>query len=167
MPTLIFVIALIHALGAGIGAAGITFAEVRYLKAVADGNIDTHERDYIRTTFWALRWGMAIVLLSSIALGIVQYQLPGAPQAVLAVSFWASTTIALVIILAGYALAKGIMPWSIASALGFAGWWMILLIDAWRGLASGYVALLFIYILFVFASMLVWGYARIFVKKQA
>jgi len=167
MPTLINVLSVIHALGAAVGAGGITFAEILYLKASADGRIDERERDYIRTTFWALKWGMATVLLSAIALIIAQYQIPAQAQAVTTPAFWAQLTLALVVLLAGYELARKRAPWLVATSFGFAAWWMILILDAWRGADAGYLALLFFYLLAAFISMGAWGYARMLITKPS
>ena len=166
METLIAILSLVHTLGAAIGAAGITFAEVLYLKVSADGRIDDRERDYIRTTFWALKWGMATVLVSAIALIIAQYQDSAAMQAVVTPAFWASLTLALVVLLSGYELAMKRIPWLVATSFGFAAWWMILILDAWKGLDAGYLGLLFFYLLFAFLSMGAWGYARLFLTKS-
>jgi hypothetical protein len=159
------VLALVHTLGAALGAAGVTFAEILYLKASADGRIDRRERDYVRAAFWALKWGMGVVLLSSIALIFAQYAAGGA-QLVLMPAFWASLTLALVILLCGYELSKKRIPWAVATGFGFAAWWAILAIDAWRGIPLGYGPILFSYLVFAFISMGAWGYARLFVTRS-
>jgi hypothetical protein len=165
MEAVIPFLVLVHTLGAALGAAGITFAEVLYLKASADGRIDRRERDYVRSAFWALKWGMGAVLLSSIAVIFAQYA-AGGEQLVLLPAFWASLTLALVILLCGYELARKRIPWTVATGFGFAAWWAILVIDAWRGIPLGYVSILLSYLVFAFLSMGAWGYARMFVTRS-
>lgn len=166
MPTLLAVLSVIHTLGAAIGAAGITFAEITYLKATADGRIDSRERNYIRTTFWALKWGMATVLVSSVAIIFLQYQDATATQTVMTPAFWTQLTLTLVVLLAGYELAKKRVPWLVATSFGFAAWWMILVLDAWHGVSGGYLAFVFFYLLFAFVSLGVWGYLRMVLTKH-
>ena len=166
MELFIPLLAALHTLGAGIGACGITFAELMYLKAAADGTIDDRERAYIRTAFWALRTGLVAVLLSGIALTLVQYQYPALPQAVLAPALWMQNTLAFVVILAGWALASKRLPWLAATALSFSAWWMIFALDAWRAQTLGYAALALLYTVAAFAAAGLLAYLRMLAGEK-
>ena len=156
----------LHTLGAALGAGGVTYAEVFYTKAVADGKIDRRERDYFETTYWALRWGMLTVLLSGIALIVVQYFLPDSPDAVLYAPLWMQNTLALVVTISAWALSRDLLPWWLGSALAFSGWWMLLILDAFRAVSVPYLTLLFAYVLAVFIAAAGWGYARVLLRKD-
>lgn len=151
----------LHTLGAALGAGGVLFAEVFYTKATADGRIDKRERAYFETTYWSLRWGMTTVLLTGIALIYIQYFLPDSPQAVLYAPLWIQNTLALFITVSAWALSRGMIPWWVGSALAFAGWWMMLILDAFQHFSFSYFTLLVVYVIAVFASAVFWGYARV------
>ncbi len=160
MQALALILAGIHAIGAALGAGGVTFAEIFYTKATADGRIDRREQEYFRATFWALQWGLLTVLISGIALTIIQYFLPNSPQAVLYAPLWMQNTLALVIIIAAWFVSRRAFPWWVGSSLIFAGWWMMLVLDAYRTASVSYFWLWWAYALLFFLSALGWGYAR-------
>jgi hypothetical protein len=156
----------LHLLGVTIGVAGITFAEIFYLKATADGRIDAREKEYIRSTFWALKWGMFIVLISGSLLILVEYQLPFMNQAVLFAPLWVQETLCLVIITSGWALVKKKVSWFVGTALAFSAWWMILILDAWHNVPLGYSSLIILYALFASLSAIILGYVRVVCNKE-
>ena len=135
-------VAALHTLGALIGVGTVTFAEIFYTKAAADGVIDHHERKYLRHLFHGLTFGMTLVLLAGIALIVLEYLVPDAPQDVLAVPFWALQTLTVFVIILAARLSKGHAQWWFASAGILTGWWMILLIDLGYLNAFGYVTTL-------------------------
>jgi hypothetical protein len=157
----------IHVIGAALGAAGVTYAEIFYTKATADGHIDRREYDYFSTTFWALRWGMTVVLVSGIALVIVQYLLPNSPEDVFYAPLWTQNTLALVITLAAWFTSRKMFPWWLGSSLAFAGWWMMLVLDGARNATFSYLHLLMVYVLLVCASAVFWGYVRVIAHKDS
>jgi hypothetical protein len=156
----------LHTIGAALGAGGALYAELFYTKAIADGRIDTHERAWFSTTYFGLAWGMLIVLLSGLALIIVQYFLPDSPQAVLYAPLWMQNTLALVVTFAAWLMSRRSLPWWLGSSLVFAGWWMMLALDAWQGVSVPYLTLLFIYVLAVFGSGFFWSYMRTVLHKK-
>ncbi len=166
MITLINIAAFVHVLGAAIGAAGITFGEIFYLKATADGRVDARERDYLHTTFFALRWGLLVILLSGIVLGTLEYAYVGAENHVISAPWWFINTLAFVIIFAGWGLMKGKVSWWIGSSLAFSAWWMVLMLDAWQitspEASFSYVALVFAYVVFALITAGALSYARFF-----
>ncbi len=167
MATFIQILAFVHVLGAAIGVAGITFAEIFYLKATADGRVDARERDYLHTTFFALKWGLLVVLLAGIALGVLSYAFPLVPVQVLSAPWWFMNTLAFSIIFAGWSMMRGAVSWWLSSSLAFSGWWMLFMLDAWQVAAPGatfsYLSLVFAYVVFAAVVAGVLSYARFFV----
>lgn len=166
LPLVATLLITVHTIGAALGAGGATYAEVFYTKAIADGVIDTRERDYFARSYWALRYGMTTVLLSGIALIVVQYFLPDSPEAVLYAPLWMQNTLALLITLCAWALSRGDIAWWLGSSIVFSGWWMILVLDAFQGFSFSYLLLLFVYVIAIFLTAAFWGYARILAHKQ-
>jgi hypothetical protein len=167
LAALATLLAGLHTIGAALGAAGATYAEVFYAKATADGRIDTREKSWIATTYWSLSWGMTVVLLTGIALTIVEYFLPDAPQGVLYAPLWMQDTLALVVTVVAWCMVQRLASWTVGSSLIFAGWWMMLALDAWRTVSVPYVWLLFVYALAVAASAALWGYVRLLFRERA
>jgi hypothetical protein len=155
-----------HTLGAALGAAGATYAEIIYTKAMADGRIDRREREYFMTTYWALQWGMLTVLVTGLALVVVQFFLPASPDATLYEPLWIQNTLALIITVSAWMLGRSFISWGIGSALVFAGWWMLLILDCFRDYSFSYLGLLFIYVFLAFCSAVFWGYARVLAHKH-
>jgi len=161
IENLIIFFTVLHTLGAALGALGVTFAEILYLKATRDGRVDAREREYIRTTFFALRWGLTLVLLSGVVLGIIEYQNPNAAQGVLFAPLWFQNTLALIIIATGYALAKNRIPWWLGSSALLTSWWFTLVIDAWRSVPFSYLSLVISFIVLTFIAAGALSYVRL------
>lgn len=162
---LITLCALLHMVGAILGALYNTFAEVFYIKAASDGNIDAHERKYLRRLFRGLHAGVIIILFASIALIVLEYLVPDAPQAVLTGPFWAVQTITLAMLLFGYELSKRAAPWWLASAAMLAGWWMLVAIDAGLFNTLGYIPILVIYAIALLVLAGIVGYVRMWIGQ--
>ena len=160
MTSLIPLLSGLHLIGTALGCGGITFAEIFYLKAAKDGRIDAAERDHIRSTYWAMKWGLSIALVAGLLLTVVQYQLQASDQAVMYAALWMQDTLAVIIIISGWALAARAFPWWLATALAFSAWWTMLLLHAWQTLPLNYLSLVFMYLLFVVATAIIFGYLR-------
>ena len=150
----------LHLLGAALGCAGITFAEILYLMATKDGRIDTREQSYIRSTYWAMKWGLSLALLSGLLLTIMQYQAALPNQVVMYSALWMQDALALFIIFSGWALAAKRASWWFATAVSFSAWWMMLLLHAWLTIPLSFASLFFLYVLFVAATAIILGYVR-------
>jgi hypothetical protein len=166
LTALATILIFIHSLGAMLGAGGITYAEVFYTKAVADGHVDRKERDYFARSYFALRYGMTTVLLTGLALIIVQYFLPNSPDEVLYAPLWMQNTLALIVTFAAWALSRDFIPWWAGSSIAFAGWWMLLILDAFALFPIPYLFLLFVFVIAVFVSAAFWGYARVWAHEH-
>jgi hypothetical protein len=163
---LIPVFALLHTLGALIGAGTTLFAEIFYTKAAADGVIDHHERKYLRHLYHGLTYGMVLVLISASALMVLEYLVPDAPQDVLAAPFWALQLLTFSIILFSYFLSKKQIQWWIASAAILTGWWLMLAIDFGFLNTFGFFSILFLYIIATIIVAGVLGYLRVLMRPK-
>jgi hypothetical protein len=150
----------LHLLGAALGCAGITFAEIFYLKATSDGRIDTREQSYIRSTYWAMKWGLSLALISGLLLTIAQYQSGSPYQIVMYSALWMQDTLALLIIFSGWALAAKRTSWWFATSVAFSAWWMMLLLHGWLTIPLSYMSLVFLYVVFAGATAIILGYFR-------
>jgi hypothetical protein len=163
----LFICAALASLGGALGAVGISFGELFYARAIADGKIENCEKEYIRATFWSLRAGMALVLIGSIGRIALQYFAWDAPQHALTDSFWMSLTLAIVVMVAGWALSSNRIPWRLGSALGFAGWWMIFVLTSWPEITEPYTVLAIAYAVAVALSALLFKTIQTLLQEAA
>ncbi len=152
---------LLHLIGTFAGVAYSTFAEIFYIKAASDGVVDKHERKYLRRLFRALSIATPVVVISSIALIVLEYLIPGGQQDVATAQFWAAQTLIVAIVLFGRTLEKRQTPWWVASSAMLVGWWMLLAIDLGYLASFGYTAIIMFYILLTFLAAGVIGYVRL------
>lgn len=166
LPLITSVLLLAHTAGAIIGAVGVTVAELLYIKATIDGRVDIRERHYIESTFFALRWGMSVLLITGFALIMCGFMFPEYNSPVLEASFWVTQTLILLVLIVGWMLARSIIVWWVGSALVFTAWWMILFLTVWELLPPSYFSLIFTYILLSFVVAGVLSYIRMIFGKR-
>jgi hypothetical protein len=156
----------LNTLGALIGTAFTTYAEIFYTRAAADDRIDHHERKYLRHLFQGLKFGMILVLVSGVALIVLEYLVPSAPQTVLTGPFWALQTLIYLIIALAWALSKKKASWWFSSAAILVGWWMMSLIDLGFLNSFNYVQIIlaFIFVTFIVAGLL--NYLRTWMRRS-
>ncbi|MEK9161128.1 MAG: hypothetical protein AAB440_03840 [Patescibacteria group bacterium] len=166
LPLIAEALLTVHALGAALGVAGVTFAEMFYTRAVVDEKIDTCEKKHILHTLWALRWGVMVTVLSGVALVTVEYYIPNAVQTVLTPSFWVIQTLTIVVIVFGVLISRSQVPWWLGSSATFTAWWMMLALHAWRGVPLSYVGLLLLYVILTLVVACVFHYLRTILKDR-
>ncbi len=125
METLISLLVFCQALGALGGALSAVWGELAYLRAMRDGKIDDAERAHLHIIAGGLRWGMLLILLSSLGLIIVAYTLRAAVQPALSASYWTLIVLAFLIIGVSWALSRRRISFALGSATLFAGWWFL------------------------------------------
>lgn len=157
--------ALVQAVGAIIGAGGSVVGELAYLKAMQDGRIDGAERRQLAIIARALRYGMILLLLGSIALVLADYSfsLPFIPA--LTTSYWLLMTLALVVIYFSWALSRRKVAFWLGSAAVFTGWWCIVFLTIGYFPELSYGASIVIYVVATafFAALL--SYARMLTAR--
>ena len=138
MEILVVIFVILQAIGAIMGAGGAIFGQLAYFRAIKDGRIDRAERDHLRIIANGLRFGMMLLLISSIALVLAAFINSDPLQPALTSSSWILMTLALVVIWASWALSKRRLPFWLGSAIIFTGWWMIALLAFGRFPNIGY-----------------------------
>jgi hypothetical protein len=166
MIALIFFLVFCQAFGAFIGAFTALWGEVVYMLAMRDGKIDAAERAHLRAIGNGLRFGMMLLLLASLALVIISYALHGALQPALTASYWVFITLALLIIIVSWALARKKISFAIGSAICFTAWWFLTFLTL--GLLSiiSYGAVLALFTVLVAVCYAVLYYAHLLVSHK-
>lgn len=160
----------LHTLGAGLGACAVLYAEWEYLQGHLGNRLSVGERRHLYATFFALRWGLSIVLLSALALIGIEYLAPVAPSVVVFAPFWASNTLALIIILSGTLLSRKRIPFPLGGGAALTAWWYMLLlsfIDT-TSLSYGTIMMSYVYTTALIAFLLAFlrGLARAHAGKR-
>ncbi|KND51925.1 MAG: hypothetical protein ABA06_01545 [Parcubacteria bacterium C7867-001] len=145
---LLIIASAVASLGTALGAVGLTIGEVLYARALSDGKLEECEKTYVRATFWSLRSGMTLFLAGSIGTILIEYLAWDAPHTALTSSFWATLLLALVIVVSGWGLVRGVFPWTLASSAALTAWWTIFALSLVRDLSLTPLSILLGYALF-------------------
>src|SRR3989344_6278731 len=146
-----------HIIGTVFGVGGATFAEVFYLKSIKDGDIDSTESSFLKTTYFILRIGIILLVLSGFGLLILN-RLEGATQYLYNPRLWAKLTLTLVIVVNAILLEIRLIPIWLWFLLSFTSWYAVLVLGLWRGAsAAGDVTIMLWYIIAVFVVAFILG----------
>jgi len=149
------ILVIAHVAGTILGVGGATVAEVNIITALKDGKIDASERALMHANYTSIRVGLAIAILSGIAL--VWWHLnAGNTWVITSPKVWFKDLLVLVIIANAVFLSKRWVPLWLGSAVSFSAWWTATILGLWRGVPYGFLELLigFIVIVLVVAGIL-------------
>jgi hypothetical protein len=161
MQTFISLVIFCQGLGAFLGAGATVWGELAYMWAMRDGHISVAERRHLRVIGHGLRWGMTLLLLSSLTLVVIAYLLQFKTQPAVTAGFWVLMCLALVVIYASWSLSRKKISYALGSALAFTGWWFLvyLVIGSIPALSFGAMVGFFIVATGIFYAIL--SYARL------
>jgi hypothetical protein len=112
-------------LGAIIGAVATVWGELSYLHHVRGGRIDRAERAHLEAIGHGLRFGMTLLLISSLTLVFVAYFSQAFTQPALTAGYWVLIAFALLIVYVSWALSRQRISFALGSALAFTAWWLL------------------------------------------
>jgi len=159
------ILVITHIIGTVIGVGGATFAEIFFLKAIKDGEIDPVEKSFLGTTYTTLRVGMFIVVVSGFLLVFYHYFFLGNDWVVTSGKIWAKNTLVVMILLNAYLIGKRMIPMWLGAAISFTSWYAAMILGAWRNINAGYVEIMLGYIVAVlFVAVILEGIKRIYLK---
>ena len=125
MTALVPFLAFCQALGALIGAATSVWGELAYLRDMRDGKIDAAERAHLDILARGLRFGMTLLLLSSLGLVIAAYASRAPLQSALTPGYWTLLALALLVVGVSWALSRRHVSFAFGSAALFTAWWFL------------------------------------------
>lgn len=125
MSTFITFVLFCQALGAVIGATTAVWSQVAYIHAIRDGHIDHAERKHLDIIAHGLRWGMSLLLVSSLGLVVVAYLSNAAMQPAVTGSYWSLILFALLILFISLELSRKRITFALGSAIAFTAWWFL------------------------------------------
>jgi len=137
-----------HIIGVILGTGGATFAEIFYLKAKRDGVFEPLEVDYLKLSYFVLRTGLFLLVLSGFGLLLsLRFHEFGAP--LLGVKLWAKLLIVLIIILNAFLIQARKMPMWLGSSLSITSWYTATILGLWRGIPYSFGQIMIFYLLSV------------------
>ncbi len=159
MQALVPFLAFCQAFGASVGAFAAVWSEIAYLRAMRDGNVSNAEQAHLRIIARGLRFGMTLLLFSSLGLVIAGYVLAAPLSPALSPSYWISIALALLIIGVTWALSRHRISFALGSALVFSAWWLLayLTIGQLPALSFGSAVALFVVATVLFYGLLQYG----------
>ncbi len=125
MDTLVLAFLFFQTLGALGGSGAVVWGEIAYMRALRDGKVDRAERAHLESIALGLRFGMLLLLLSSLGLVVIAYLEKSAAPPALRPSYWILITLSLLIVWASWALSRGRISFSYGSAILFSAWWFL------------------------------------------
>ncbi|HVM59065.1 MAG TPA: hypothetical protein VMT80_01945 [Candidatus Paceibacterota bacterium] len=156
-----------QALGAVGGAASAVWGEIEYARAIRDGNIDAAERAHLKSIARGLRYGMSLLLVSSIGLVILAFEVASPVAPALTASYWAFISLSLLIVAVTWALSRKRLSFAVGSASAFTAWWFLayLTLGQFPQLSFGASVALYVVSTAVLYALL--RYARILIIARA
>jgi len=148
---------IVHLIGTALGVGGATYAEVFYLKAAKDSQIDPREHSTLKTIYYVLRFGMILLVLSGFGY-LILYRLTGNSAALYNPRLWAKLTIVLVLLFGVVFWYVRRIPMWLGSAVSLVSWYAALVLGAWRGLQASYLSILggYLVAIIIVAVILTW-----------
>jgi hypothetical protein len=128
MAELTALLVVTQALGAVVGAVTAVWGEVAYVHALRDGILNKAERRHLEVISHGLRFGMLLLLLSSLGLVIVSYVAETSSAPAFTMSYWLFVVLVVAIIGASWALSRKRIMFSWGSAIVFSAWWVLVLL---------------------------------------
>ncbi len=111
--------------GTFVGAFTAIWSQVAYIRAMQDGTIDAAEQAHLRVIREGLRFGMTLILLSSLGLVIMAYVLHTSYQPAVTTNYWISIVLSLLIIGFSWAVSRHRVSFKFSSAAIFTAWWFL------------------------------------------
>ncbi len=134
-----------HVFGTILGVGGATFAEIFYLKALRDGEIDPTENSFLKVTYRVLRIGLVILIISGIGIFILG-RLTGHESSFYDPRFLAKMTMFVAIVINPILFQTKLLKSWLATPISLVSWYGAFILGMWRSLDSSYVTIMIVYI---------------------
>jgi hypothetical protein len=138
-----------HVIGTILGVGGATIAEVQINVALKDRKVDTSERALMHANYWMIRVGLALIVISGIALVWTLYQ-SGSTWALTSPKLWTKEIMAGIILLNAVLLSYRLVPLWLGAAISFTSWWGAALLGLTGRLPFTFTEFLIGYVVAVF-----------------
>lgn len=142
------ILVLIHLLGTILGVGAATFAEIFYLRALKDGEIDPEEGSNLKIIYSVLRIGLILGILSGFGF-LVLYRLTGQEERLLDPKLWAKMTVIVILLTNALLLQARRIPMWLGASLSITSWYVAAILGSLRGISYSYIQIMLGYIVAV------------------
>jgi hypothetical protein len=140
---------IVHIVGTILGVGGATLAEVLYLASLKDGTVDSDEKHMMHANYWMIRVGLAIAVLSGIALVWWWVSIGGNRWPLESPKVWFKDLLVLVIIVNAVLLSRRLIPMWLGASLSFTSWWGATILGMWKMIPYSFIQISIAYLIAV------------------
>lgn len=119
-----------QALGALVGALTAVWGELAYVHAMRDGHLSKAEKAHLAVIGRGLRFGMSLLLLSSLGLVLLSYALQAPLPPAFTASYWILIALSALILLVSWLMSRKYLRFSVGSSVAFSAWWFLVYLTA-------------------------------------
>lgn len=153
---------VVHVIGTILGVGGATFVEIFLNKSLKDGQIDSTESDFLKTTYRIVRVGLVLAILSGFGF-LLLYKLNGQTARLYNPLLWAKLTMLLIILVNAVLLQIHKISLWWGSAISFVSWYAVTIVGIFLGPPQmGYFEIM----LYYGVAIIVGGFILDFIRKK-
>ncbi len=138
-----------HIAGTILGVGGATIAEVQIIQALRDGKVDSSERALMHANYTTIRVGMALIILSGLAL-VWWHLAQGNDWVITSAKIQVKDIMFVAIVANAIALTKRWVPLWLGAAVSFTSWWGATILGVMHRPPYSFLTLLIAYIVAIF-----------------
>lgn len=143
-----------HVFGTILGVGGATFAEIFYLKALRDGEIDPTENSFLKITYRVLRVGLVILIFSGVGIFILG-RLTGHESSFYDPRFLAKMTMFAAILINPILFQTKLLKSWLATSVSLVSWYGAFILGMWRSLETSYIQIMIVYIVAIIITAVI------------
>ncbi len=150
-----------HVLGTILGVGAATLAEIFYLKALRDGEIDPTENSFLKITYRVLRVGLVILIFSGIGIFLLG-RITGHESSFFEPRFLAKMTMFAAIVINPILFQSRLLKSWVATAISLVSWYGAFIVGMWRNLDASYFEIMSVYV----AAIVITAFALEIIRKM-
>lgn len=143
-------IVMLHVIGTILGTGGATVAELQIARALKDKRVSLDERALMHANYGMIRAGMAILLVSVIAM-FLYFESVGRDFIYTSEKLWIKDVMFVAIFANAFLLHKRYIPLWLGSSISFTSWWGATLLGLAGRLPYSFTTYLIGYVIAIFA----------------
>jgi len=148
-----------HIIGTVLGVGGATFAEIFYMRALKDGEIDPEEGATLGVIYRVLRVGLFLAVLSGFGF-LIYLRLVGDTESLYDPKLWAKMAIVIIIMINAIMLSMRSIVFWLGSAISITSWYTAMILGSWRSYPYGFVETMVGYVVAVAVVAIVLHFIR-------
>lgn len=148
-----------HIIGTVLGVGSATFAEIFYMRAMKDGEVDPEEGATLKIVYRIIRIGLFLAVFSGFGF-LLYYRLIGSEYLLYDPKLWAKMAIVIIIMINAIMLTTRSIAFWLGSAISITSWYAALILGSWRTYPYSFVQTMVGYIISVAVMVVVLHFVR-------